>query len=261
MIGIPILLAIGSTAPTMCQQHIGTIVKPVPIDSVINAASKQNPIKDEYETTAQFERRQQSARSAIQGSYIISVPFQSDGAKYDADSQVLRVYSDAIGIGFSPEYPSEVYQLIGSSLHNLDIVAERSEILLGKYAAQNAYGAKAVVKRLKRVTKVIFERSGGWYEDFFGEGERGQFGKKVVPIIDIPVTPNRARALKPLLRAAVVISPIEPFYATGKIIHRAPRLGQPNDWEDDTIRVVVANVQCALVIDPSGSVLGSAVTK
>lgn len=251
-------------AAQMCDRHVGTVISSIGIDALINSLSLIPAVKGEYETTAAFQARIRDARDKISPTYVVSVPLKASSILYDADSQKLKVDANALGANaLSPAYFSarsprgSISDLIDAGgAYNLDIIASHTEVPIGSYAAQNAYGAQATVTRYRRHTKVIFERRGEWQETLFADANPSNAPRAEPTIFEVSAAPATARSLRKQLRGVVVIAPKAPFYASGKVGYQSPKFDAPNAF-DHTLEVVVADVQCALLADGAGRVLAA----
>ena len=70
------------------------------------------------------------------------------------------------------------------------------------------------------------------------------------------MTPDEARLLKPSLRIALVVAPFAPYVVRGTNPYGRPSLQSPKQVTID-FTILMADIQCGLVMDGSGRVLGA----
>ena len=235
----------------LCRQTI----HPQTFDNAVAAFAGLTP-KSEFETTAQFEARQAQALGGSGGPLIIEkAPENRDYFRYDADAQVLRISSYAFDNTNFPTW--DAFYSLGldqrfkvSTGGNIDIVISSNERATGSYRGQNSFGANATVEEVTRTVKAIFERGPEWGRGpealFPGEGDVGQ----------LSMTPDEARLLKPSLRIALVVAPFAPYVVRGTNPYGRPSLQSPKQVTID-FTILMADIQCGLVMDGSGRVLGA----
>lgn len=245
-----------------CRSYVGQIV-PVQQFLTIAATLKALPtVKGEYETTTAFEARVAAARGTMPETVIVQGIFSPKYVNYDADAGVLKVqayalrnlntdYAYVFGYG-SPYYEKVKYSSIG----NLDAVLFEKESATGSYSASNAYGAKATVTKITRLQHAIFEGAAQRYGDrlFLDEkpGVEALLGT-------IPMTIPEAQALKASGKVAFAAKPKWPFYAEG-VRKWEPTISNPSDV-NNPIKVIVADIQCGLLLDASNKVVGAYATR
>jgi hypothetical protein len=241
-----------------CQSYVGSRVEATSFDLAARALSQVPSARDEFETTAQYQARLATALSGVPSQMLISVPLDTSYVTYNADAGRFDIQSYAIRNTntdyFTVFYGSPFYGTVPfSTLGNIDIVVGSSDEERGTYQGQNAYGATWTVTRITRTVRAIFDREPRRYtEELFGD--RATRGDGPVRW-SIPVAPEQARGLRDRLRAAVVVVPKTPFFfentqqSAGRITIQNPR---------DVVqvsRIIVADIQCALITDDVGNVL------
>jgi hypothetical protein len=258
-------LLAGTAAAQECPSYLGTKVQPQSFNVVSAQMSRLPRTKDEYETTAAFEARQTAAASALPGHFVVSTPLDMKYVEYDADARKLRIktyaidntrtnYSGVFGFG------SPLAGKVTFSSENINVVVETTEKRNGSYAAKNAFGAEVQVQRVKRSTKAVFDRIGAYYENLFFDS-RGYITGMPTAIAEFPdATPEFAKDFKRLTRAALVVVPKAPFYAKGPVPWGEPTATSPFEI-DETLEVVIADIRCVLLVDPTGQVQGSIATR
>lgn len=246
------IAAINPALAGTCETYVGQKVTPKTFDEVAGPFAAAKP-KGEYETTAAYEARM--AALAPQSPVIVGTVRRDEGKtgsiRYDADAQALSVPAWAFQgkEGFDP-----ILGFVGTSASdlmtraNINAVVYSRWVPLGSHPAQNAFGAKARVQELKYVAKVIFDgNSTDTRKDLFADRfeEAGR----------IPMSPMEAKRLKPLLKLAYVIRPQAPYFVNSRYTHTAS-IDNPRETKFEA-SVLLADIQCALVIDDKGTVRGS----
>lgn len=248
-----------------CGGYLGQVVTPLSFDSVATRFGSISP-KSEYETTAQYEARRASAVGSSTGPFIIEkTPEGSDQFPYDADIQQLRIMPFAFDNTFLPAweifYSARLDRALGvSTSGNIDVVVSQRNQITGSYKATNGFGATVTVASTTRTTKAIFDRGplGGNSDDNLFPGSITR-DYKVNPIGTLRLTPSEASVLKPSLRIALVVVPRAPYLVKGSTRLGNVTVRNPNDVTVD-FTVLTADIQCGLVMDGSGRVLGAYAT-
>lgn len=245
-----------------CSAYVGQTVQPQSFDNAAARFSGLTP-KSEYETTAQFEARQAQALAGAGGTLIIEkAPEDRKFFEYDADGQALRILPFAFDNKFFPAWEAFYAAGLNGSLNvnvndNVDAVISEDERATGSYEASNAYGAKATVVSLTRTVQVIFDHGpklGGRREALFPGSITDDY--KVNPVGVLPMSPDQARLMKPGLRLAFVATPYRPFLVRGTTKFGKVTFQNPRDITY-SYTILTADIQCGLVMDESGLVLGA----
>lgn len=257
-----ILLLVGMAAShaQTCASFHGTISNTDSIDTIISKVSTIPNRRGEYEPTVQFNERRTNAITALKLIYIVDTKIDSKYILYDADTQAFSISSYAID---NETTSWEAVFDYGKSLEdqvefdyvdNVDIVLSSHESVTGTYTAQNAAGISAKISVIQRVKKGIFDhKSKPRGEDlFFPNREANKQANNIIGSIAVPLA--HARAMKDDLKAAVVISPRSPFYGRGEKRWGRPTLSRPEDVKED-VYAVIADIQCALLMDKTNRVL------
>jgi len=106
----------------------------------------------------------------------------------------------------------------------------------------------------------VFEREGQFEEDVWTEAQTPYVEDSPPVAFEIKVDLQRAKGLKQGgLRAAIVVSPIAPFYATG-VDRFAPTIRAPYDCTTE-VRYLICDVECAAIYDASGELLATRATR
>lgn len=238
-----------------CSAYVGQMVQSRSFAEAVAPFGKLTP-KSEYETTAQFEARQAQAVGGATGPLIIEkAPESRDYFRYDADAQVLRIEPYVFDNVNFPTWDAFYFlgmdQQFGVSTgENIDVVISSRDRVTGSYKGQNSYGANATVQKITQSVEAIFERGpdprSGRGELFPGAGDVGS----------ISMTPEEARLLKPSLRIAFVVAPFAPYVLKGTNPFGRPSVRSPKDITVD-FTILMADIQCGLVMDQQGRVLGA----
>lgn len=244
-----------------CGGYVGQTVTPSSINRVLEGFSKLNP-KGEFETTAQFEARKATTLAGMSGALIIQKePEDRKHFEYDADAQKLRIISYAFhNTGLNSDavlgYGGSLYEKVPTSYSNYEVVISQTDKPTGTYEGTNSYGAKADIIKIERTTKGIFDRKGdiGKHSLFPAADE------KPYVVGELALSPAEAQRLKPLLKLAFVVVPKEPFIGSGTDGVGKVTVQNPRDITEK-VTLMIADIQCGLVLDPSNAVLGSYPTR
>jgi len=257
-------LSIFSTAAAqdICTPYVEQTVQPVKPNVLWKQLANVPTVKSEYETTAAFEARVASTMSKIASPVVVEVPVQGKYITYDADSSRLNVQ----GYAFANErteysgvfgYGSPLYQKIKYGYSdNIDVVFPYEEAQVGSYVGTTAMGVKIRVTKVRRFTRVLFEREGKLAEGLFPG-----LSQHDAPVITFSnVTPEMAKHMKATFRAAILYTPKPPYFAKGKYPWGEPTIEGPMDI-DETIEVAIGDIQCALLLNSDGKVYGATATR
>lgn len=254
-----------STGPVggqTCAAFVGQSVQAQSFDNAVARFAGMTP-KSEFETTAQFEARQARAVEGLGGAIILEkAPDDRKFFEYDADRQVLRILPFAFD---NQQFPAwEAFYSAGlngavevSTSDNIDVVISSNDRITGSYEATNGFGAKTTVASVTRTVKAVFDHGpklGGRREALFPGSFNANY--TVNPVGEIQMTPDQARALKPLLRIGFVALPRAPFVVKGSTKTGRTTIQNPRDVTMD-FTILTADIQCGLVMDQGGTVLGA----
>lgn len=252
------LMLAGQAAPPAsdpCRQYQDQIVSPITMDAAIARFAAVPLDKGEFESSAAFAARQRAALGGELGPMIIGMEPERRHIKYDADAQRLTIErylfdnsNLAHDIVFGPGTPLH-RRIRYSSTGNVGVVISQAETVSGSYEASNAYGAGARVTRLHRVTKAIFDREGDSFSSLFPRGTPQV-------LVDVRMSPEAAARVKPQLQVAFAVEPKSPYLARGVGSVGRPTISRPIEITNE-VTVILADIQCALLMDGSNQVLGS----
>ena len=241
-----------------CDAYVGRVVKPSTF-AAATAKFRNVPAKGEFETTAAFEAK----RTAILGDattplVILKSPEDRKYFAYDADAQKLRIapyaFDNTRFDSFSAFFSLGLHDTldVGTDF-NREVVISRTDTPTGSYVATNGFGARFPVTRVSRSTTAIFEgkQEFGVYSLFVDSGDY---------IGEVSMTADEARKLKPALQMAFVVVPKPPYFVTGR--HSLGDITIRNPYEiTESFSVLIADIQCGLLLDSGGKVLGSYPTR
>jgi len=249
-----------------CKNHLQTTINPISIDFVIRDLARLPNTKGEFETTVEYEARLRSLIGSIPTKFIVKTGIDPNQIDYDADTKILSIksyaidntntrYDDLFGYGTST-YGKIRYVRAPP----IDIVISETEKDVGAYKGTNSFGANIMVRKIKRSTKVIFDRFAEYNDSLFFSSSSLAHSMLHI-IVQFPDTaPGIARTMKATMQAALVIAPKAPYYAKGKVNWAAPTIQFPRDI-DETLEVVIADIQCVLLTDQTGLVFAAIPTR
>lgn len=250
---------------------------PVPFDQVFAEVQSVPRFKGEFETATQFEQRLAAARARCKERYLIATPVDPEKIKYDADRQVLVVTvwalkntgssDDELGsiFGWSSELRKNKIEIAYDRFNNVEWAFPRDRRVVGTYDGQNAFGVRATIIKEEVTATGIFERKAGgdivYGEDVWFRRQPKDVEVAMRAAFEIKADPDKARTLKQVgaLRAAVLVSPRAPFYATG-VDRSTPTIRDPFD-RTTTARYLIGDIQAVALYDSSGQLLATRETR
>jgi hypothetical protein len=243
-------------AQNHCEAFIGKTVKPRPIDEVFSQYSKVLASKGEYETTESFQQRLEKSRQNLPAISILLTDLNKNFVRYDADSKRLNVANAAF---YGASELSTGYDKIGIKTRGL--YATHYEFppkatKLGGYSGSNAFGASVWVTKLNVLNRRVFDE--GFSDDqTWGKGLfAGISPRTTVDVMSIEMSPEEAKAVKSGLTGAIVFVPKPPYFAEGSPSHLPPTIDAPLDTTS-VLQVVIADIQCALLVTRANKVLAA----
>jgi hypothetical protein len=258
---VVLALAIAGQANAQsCDSALNTQIAPMTFADAASAIQGGGSlVKDEFETTSQYEARLAEARQAMPTTMWVTIPINPTYVSYNADRAAFEIKSYALKneqidwrhiLAGSPRLG-----LISPGSSNIDVQAGSAYAVTGTYTATNGFGAQWEVDRVDMTVEAIFDRAGSYLESVFKTP-----APPSVLVWSIPVPADQARGYKERLRAAVRIVPRSPFYFEASRGSGAPiTVQRPRDVTNIT-HVIVADIQCAIIIDDNNTVLISATT-
>lgn len=265
LLATAILISIFTTGNAAAQNCVNLPegrISPVTFDQAIASLSNTGAaiIKDEFETTAQFEARQ-AAAAAVPSALVVSLTIDAEYVTYNADAGVFAIQPYAITNGGTDWsdlfYGSPHYDLYRNSYSgDLALVVSRTDEANGTYTGQNAYGASWEITRINRTLSAIFEGK----VPHHGANLWGNSSATNIPTWNIPVPVEQAREFKSKLRAALLIAPKAPFFFERTKPSSLPVTIQHPRNITETSRVIFADIQCLIFVDDTDNVLLSIAT-
>lgn len=239
-----------------CQSYIGEKVSPVTIEAALARFSKVTP-KSEFESTKDFEARRVAATAGMSKLLISKNP--DDGGKhfsYDADRQLMVVRSYAFdNANFCKDCiwgrrgPLETADFNYFDNDALDVVIYETEKTVGSYIGSNAFGKKTRILKLLRTVTAIYDHPVKGGANLFVENASQVIG-------EIPMSPERARALKHAFKLAFLVTPKSPYIAVAVSTPNLPTIRAP--YEATTVtKVLFADIQCGLLTGPDDVVVAA----
>ena len=218
------------------------------VNSLVSAATVQ---KDEFETTTAFAARQTAAATRLPPTIVVRSIANHKYLQDDADAGRLNVSAyffrnlntNYVSVFGGHGVSTDGRVIYGTTYDNIDIVIAETERTTGRYNGSNAYGASVEVIKIQRDTYAIWDRKARSQEPLFPD----QHSSIEAQLGSISTTSEVAKSLKSMARAAVVFAPKPPFFAYGNRKWE-PRFDRPTEVNND-IFVIVADIQCALLLD------------
>lgn len=246
-------------ANKFCASFVARQIAPQSFGQAVSPIAKISP-KNEFETTEQFNARvaavtSQGAESLVIGKAIKDYSYLA----YDADRQKLIVSAYAFdNQNFDPWrifQAAKVKEPVASTMSNIDVFIGETDKTVGSYIGTNAFGVSMRVRKVQRSTNAIFQRSSTGISApiFVDQDSKGVIG-------EIAMSPDVARTLKPKLKIAFVVKPKAPFLVRANYSGGEPTIDDPEDVEVSAT-VLIADIQCGLVLDHKSEVLASYVAQ
>jgi hypothetical protein len=240
----------------ICQEAVGSRLTPAAFDDVAAILERLPRLKDEFETTAEFEARQQSAAASLPGAFDVAVSFDTSEAVYDADRQLLSISSDAfadpIAVTWREAFDGVTYSSSDAPdlLYNLAVLVAQGETQTGTYQASNAFGTAVTVRQITRDLRVIFGGRAQYGETPFGRlsGRQRQF------VWEYPIPATEARTLRDGLRGVVRLIPRAPYYSQSSETVVFPTISDPREVTQ-RVNLIAGVIQCVFITDADNQVL------
>lgn len=266
------LLALAMLVPTGaaaqdCPSYLGTSPSLTSITDALAQFENVTP-KDEFETTAQYEARIAAATGGS-GPLVIPKAIDEGQLTYDADRQVFQIgrfFFDNVNMPIrelwsygGPFYEAGNFQ---SRSDNIDTVIEQDDVPTGTYTGSNAFGASTEVIQLDRVYWGIYDRP------VTGRGGSSFAASYLVPtegdaehIGELPMAPAEARQFRETAKVAFVVVPQAPWLINYREDYPSEATVR-NPLEVTTVmHVLFADIQCALILDASNTVVSAFETR
>lgn len=242
------LMATGAHAGT-CDSYVGKTVAPKAFDQAILSINAPAP-KGEFETTAAYQARIQGAGG--NGPLIISKRIEDRKyLEYDADRGAFKVLSYLFDNTNFPAWEA-LYTTPGldpSTMSNLDIAFDSSDVATGTYSAQNGFGARATITKLTRTVKGVFERPAKGYSESLFPSKDGVIGY-------LPMEPAQAQAFRQTAKIAFVVVPKSPYVVRRTFGYGETTISNPTDVTVNST-ILIADIQCGLIMNPVNQVVAA----
>lgn len=237
--------------PAACDEWLSA--KETPIADLFGQLQRAIRPKGEFETTAAFNDRAQSAIATIESGLtqrngldqIVAVHRVPPGnIGYNADTGMLKIHS-VLPWNTLFGYRNFVSKDLKSFSPDVDFMpVQTSEARTGSYVGSNAFGA----------TTTVAQYRGTEYGVALMEAKQGESWAKQRDGVTIGVPPDQAQALKGRVGIKVVGKIVPPGWFEG-VTGDSPTMRNPTD-RSITARYVAINSTCAAVVDlGSGAVL------
>lgn len=235
----------------LCKSYVGKLVVPATFNALATTLPKRT-VKGEFETTAQYQAR--IAATPNSGSANLSVlvlPVDRSFVRYDADIGVMLVSAGALNTG---EYSEQTGAEASASLAVRNNVGRGTPVFVGQnekvirtYVAHNLFGAAFRVSEIERTTQALHLTNTRLFP----------FAKRdTSPIMGFEVPLAAAPRSKQSLRIALAVLPQAPFFLSYIFKGPEPTASEPNRYTDRA-SIIVAEAQCALVLNAQNQVLAS----
>ncbi|MBF0169397.1 MAG: hypothetical protein HQL45_17460 [Alphaproteobacteria bacterium] len=257
-----ITIVCGAKADETCSSFVGEPIAPVPIEVAISQLSslKQLP-KGEFETTMDYNSRIEKKTGGNIRRMIIGKPIESRRFfEYDADGERLKIKQYAFTYQeidlFSAIYGGGLPDKINiNPFKSFGAVISSSDKKTGYYSASNSFGVRTSVVSIERTVKAIVDPDTNNSYSLFPSAD---LSPNIVG--ELMLSPSEARQLKPKLNLAFVVIPKEPFVLNG--VHNPGEVTLNNPQSvTERFTILVADIQCGLVLDGSNKVLGAYMTR
>ena len=182
------------------------------ISLIINDLSSQ-PKKDEFETTAEYEKRVETFKNKKLKKYNNLIFKYNLTTEYDADDKVFYIF-------------------VKNDL-NVDFKQEKS-----KYIARNAFNAEALVTRTDTYEKnIIIDTDFSTASEFHKGNSDRKLSTDYLVIKDIPV--KKAKTLSKKLDL-IVVGKLKDTEISSHTYYRGPKINSPYEWNDNSSSIKIA---------------------
>lgn len=237
---------------------------PKAFDTVVVGFAALSP-KGEFESTAQYNARRLVAIGDLAGKPVLIAkePESPDYFVYDADTRKLTIktyaFSNMPFVFWSAFYEVGLHDSLDVGVHNnLGVIISQSGTLGNKYRATNGFGARVDVRIEQRVSKAIYERRDD--EEYPNNGLFPGAFKRKGDLGQLELSPPEAQQLKPQLSLAFVVVPKAPYFVSG--VHKPFKVTFSNPRDvSESFAILVADIQCGLVLDGTKKVIAAYPTR
>ena len=176
----------------------------------------ENPMQDEFETTAEFQRRVQRFRTrplmdgrSLEDLFIVGLKASGEGGgelRYDADRGAFRLEP------YRLESPSIEADYADGVVPSSTVLVNRDSVLVSRMVGETIFGDLVEVEDVGWFTSGVLIRNCGQF-GLCGSGES--------PTLTVRLPRDEARISKPNLRIAAVVRPAEPYVFLSAFVHEA----------------------------------------
>ncbi len=252
-----------SVAFATCTHAVGDFVKILSPAVVVEQMSKYALVKDEFETTEEFNARKATLGQFPNRTMIVEASYDPEHVHYDADNERFLIGKWAwsnIGGYFKDSVPS--LNRYGYYLQAIGL--QWKEKVTGTVLASNAFGKEVEVVKILRTVYGIFDKEIKedytnfttaekiWAFDFKESGSYSDGNHKRGGIF-LPAPRAQAKTLKTGMRFGIEFTPKEPFLFQGEGYHE-PTIDSPTEIVAE-VSSIVGDIECVLVTDAKGTVL------
>ena len=264
MTALGLTAAAHTSALAGCNTQVGQTVVPELPYFIYEGLARINSEKDEFETSAAFNKRKADAEAAFaRRDYISTVAPWTGSMQYDADLQKLKVSQYAwmlTSTGFRTIFvEGNKYGVpaVGFDTVTHGLGLEEIFVLGGSYIGTNVYGARTTVSSSNNKIYSVFDRVAKSGEETW-QLDYGPSGKPTLEDYDpggvyIDATPERAKALKETIQFAVEFTPKRPYTSEGAD-RISPTLQTPVSATSN-VHTIFADIRCVLILDEERTVL------
>ena len=255
------LVAAGSSLPfaeNECAKRVGTTIVPQSFDQTLAPLPKAILPKGEFETTSAYDARVAVVSGRLTSAVVMARPVDAqtypEPVFFDADLQLLKIRNTAFDWGTAnwdlafvladQKYP------VGRGRYHAATVISRTDRPTGTYKAANRFGTPMTVSKISRTTDSLWAHTGRDKDDHLFAGNPHSI------IGSIALSADQVKILKPRIRFALVVVPKYPFLVTGKLLETVPTMDDSR-LVTERFRILIADVQCGLVLDGANNILGA----
>lgn len=233
---------------------VGSKIVPISFEQALTQIKPVSP-KGEFETTDQYNARIAGANGSNKPLMISKKIESPDFMTYNADKMAFEIKSylfDNTNFQAWLAMTTAKVDIDASSLSNIDVVISSTRKVTGTYTAQNGFGAKGVISRVTKTDFAIFDKKANLGESIFFSNEE--------VIGEIPISIEKAKNFKNEAKAAFVIVPKSPYFVKATFPFGQTTITNPVDMTVNA-NVILADIQCALLLDKTNTVVGAFETK
>lgn len=234
-----------------CQNFVGRRVSPISSATLRRKLSTFKG-KTEFETKAQYALRIADLMSSISsGPAVFRIQrVNSQGLRYDAEQHSFVVSKSLFGGTMETHAGMALFSVMdtvgeqASIFQNVAAVLSTSRTVSGSYMARTGIGIPVTVSKVEQTNLLLFEKEGSMFP---GSDDT----EDLTPVL--PMTATEAQQFKATYSVALAGAPKEPYLVSGVDGPYLPSAGNPRELRGRT-QVIVADIQCALILDGQNKV-------